>query len=189
MVQGNASLVYDNSRSVGGGLSAKHQVGPRGNAYYEWNRSFGTQRVWFGRVYVWFDSLPSGNVRLVRARGAGVLRMAIDVLSSGQLAVKDNGNRRVAMGTTPIMTGGWVRIEWRVDQTTGQVEVRLFNSPNLPTPTDTAITAPGQQIGPSTDQVQIGRSATLSFSSVFWTDDPAVSNYAFVGPVFNAKIR
>ena len=138
--------------------------------------------MWFGRVYVWFDSLPIGNVRLVRARGSGALRMAIDVLPSGQLAVKDNLNRRIATMGPPIVTRGWVRVEWRVDHVTGQIEVRLFNAPDLTVPTGIAITPSRQSIGPNTDAVQIGRSGTQAFSSGFWTDDPAVGRSGFLGP-------
>jgi hypothetical protein len=183
VVQGNASLVYDDLHARGGvGLSARYQLSPRSNAYYEWNRSFRTQQEWFGRVYVWFEAPELGAVRLVRARGSGALRMAIDVLPWGYLAVKDSFNRRIATMTQPIMTRRWVRIEWRVDHAAGQVEVRLFNSENASSPTGTATTPPRQVIGPNTDVVQIGRSGTLPFSTGFWTDDPAVSGLGFLGP-------
>jgi hypothetical protein len=182
VVQGNASLVYDDSRARGGtGLSIRHQLSARGNAYYEWNESFRTQQVWFGRVYVWFESLSLGNVRLVRARGSGALRMAIDLLPSGQLAVKDSLNRRVATMSKPILTQRWVRIEWRVDQRAGEVEVRLYNSGDISSPSGIAF-GRSQRIGPNTDVVQIGRSGTQPSSTDFWTDDPAVSESGFPGP-------
>ena len=78
-----------------------------------------------------------------------------------------------------------MRIEWGVNHATGQVEVRLFNSPNLTTPTESVVSATGQAIGPSTDTVQIGRSGRQAFSTVFWTDDPAVGTAGFIGPVIS----
>jgi len=183
VVQGNASLVYDDLHARGGvGLSARYQLSPGSNAYYEWNRSFGTQREWFGRVYVWFDAPPIGGVRLVRARGSGSLRLAIDIHSSGQLAVRDSFNHRIATMAQPIMTRRWVRIEWSVDQIAGQVEVRLFNSENASSPTGTATTPPRQAIGPNTEVVQVGRSGTQPFATGFWTDDPAVGGFGLLGP-------
>jgi hypothetical protein len=161
----------------------KHVVATGSDAYYEWNRSFGTQAKWYGRVYVWFDSLPTGDVRLVRARGGNTLRFAIDVMHGGQLRLKDASNKTIASTRTSILTGGWVRIEWGVNQTTGQVEVRLFNSPNVTTPNETIVSATGLAIGPSTDTVQIGRSGSQAFSTTFWTDDPALGTSGFIGPV------
>jgi len=108
--------------------------------------------------------------------------MAIDVLPSGQLAVKDSLNHRVATMGPSIRTGRWIRIEWRVDQVDGQIEVRLFNASDLSTPTGRAITPTDQRIGPNTDKVQIGRSGTQPFSSGFWTDDPAISRARYLGP-------
>ena len=177
------SVTYDTTHTRGVGVSAKHVAGPGSDAYYEWNRSFGTQTKWYGRVYVWFDSLPNGDVRLVRAKGGNTLRFAIDVMHGGQLRLKDASNQTIAATRTSILAGSWVRIEWGVNQTTGQVEVRVFNSPNVTTPTETIVSATGLAIGASTDTVQIGRSGTQAFSTTFWTDDPAIATSGFIGPV------
>ena len=83
------SVTYDTTHTRGVGFSVKHVAAAGSDAYYEWNRSFGTQTKWYGRVYVWFDNLPSGDVRLVRAKGGNTLRFAIDVMHGGQLRLKD----------------------------------------------------------------------------------------------------
>jgi hypothetical protein len=66
---------------------------------------------------------------------------------------------------------------------TGSVEVLLFNSPNIATPTDMIVSASGQSIGADPDEVQIGRSGSQRSSVVFWTDDPAISTVGYPGPV------
>ena len=138
------SVTYDTTHTRGvGRLREARRWLPVSDAYYEWNRSFGTQTKWYGRVYVWFDNLPSGDVRLVRAKGDNTLRFAIDVMHGGQLRLKDASNQTIAMTRTSILTGSWVRIEWGVNQATGQVEIRLFNSPNVTTPTETIVSATG----------------------------------------------
>ena len=178
-----ASVTYDTTHTRGVGLSAKHVLAPGKDAYYEWSRSFGTQARWYGRVYVWFDGLPGGDLRLIRARGNSTLRFAIDVMHGGQLRLKDGSNVTLAITRASIVTGSWVRIEWGVNQATGQIEVRLFNSPNVTTPTESIVSATGRAIGPSTDTVQIGRSGSQTFSVTFWTDDPALGTTGFIGPV------
>jgi hypothetical protein len=180
---GGAQLVYDNAHTRGVGLSAKHTLGPRGNAYYEWNRSLGAPSVWFGRVYVYLTGLPEGDVRLIRAERANALEAVIEITRRGTVRIRDDSNRIIATSIQPVVTGAWVRFEWKVNHTTGQIELRVFNSPNVTTPTETIVTATGQAIGSRADQVQIGRSGTQSFSSAFWTDDPALSTTGFIGPV------
>jgi hypothetical protein len=183
IVNEGGSVTLDSTHTRGVGLSVKHTVGVRGNAYYGWGSSFAWSPTWYGRTYVWFDTLPSGDVRLVRARGSGQLRFAIDLLRNGHLRLKDEDNVTVAITKTAILTKGWVRIEWGVDQRTGVVQVRLYNSPNLTAATETLVSPGAIAIGPYTDAVEIGRSGTQDFSTVFWTDDPAISTKGYPGPV------
>ena len=150
---------------------------------HDWDRSFTWSPTWYGRVYVWFDTLSTGDVRLVRVRGGGSLRLAIDVMRDGRLRLKDANNSTIGMTSSAILTRGWVRIEWMVNHSTGTVEVRLFNSPNLTTPTETLRTTSGIAIGAFTDTVQIGRSGSQNFASTFWTDDPAIRIAGYPGPI------
>ena len=89
---GGGSLTLDATHSRGPGLAVKHEVGYHGNAYYGWGSEFTWAPTWYGRVYVWFDSLPDGSARLVRSRGDGRLRFAIDLLPSGRLSLRDSEN-------------------------------------------------------------------------------------------------
>ena len=90
------------------------------------------------------------------SKGAGSLRFAIDVLESGPFSLKDSENRTIVTTSSSILTGGWVRIEWMVNQPAGSVTILLFNSPNDTDPTETLLSPDGVSIGPDTDQVQNG---------------------------------
>ncbi len=161
----------------------RHEVGYRSDAYYEWGSGFPWSSMWFGRVYVWFDSLPDGSTRLIRSRADGRLNLSVDLLSSGRLSIRDAYNRAIGTMAEPILTGGWARIEWMVNHDTGTVWLLLFNSPNGTTPTDILLSSDGSSIGWNTDQVQIGRSGSQRSSIAFWTDDPAIGPSTFIGPV------
>ena len=178
-----ASLVYDDRHTRGIGLSARHTVGSGQNAYYKWDHSLGGWESLYGRVYVWFDALPSGDLRLIRGKDGTDLSFAVDILSNGRLQAKDRSDQTIAQTSSSIITDGWVRIEWRVDIGTGQIDLLLFNNANSPTPTDSATSGPGQAIGRDGRSMHIGRSGSQHFSVVFWTDDPAVSTGGFLGPV------
>ncbi|MFN8233345.1 MAG: hypothetical protein U0V56_07705 [Actinomycetota bacterium] len=156
-------------------------MGPRQKPY-RWDRSFSSWSTWYGRVYVWFDQLPSGDLRLVRGKDPSGLSFAIDLLKSGRLRAKDQVNGTIAQTWSPIATMGWVRIEWRVDAVNGQIDLLIFNSPNSATPTDAATSGPGRRIS-APSEVQIGRSGTQPFSATFWTDDPAISATGYPGPI------
>jgi hypothetical protein len=173
-----ASLTYDNTHSRGV-FSAKHVLTSRSDSYYQWS---GARSVWFGHLYVWFDSLPSGDLRLVRAASAGVLRVAIDLLRSGTLRVVDQQNNQVLNTTSAIATRRWIRIEFSVNHSTGTVQIRLFNTITSTTPTQVVTSAPGRSIGSSADQFQFGRSGNQSFPVTFWTDDPAMASSAYPAP-------
>lgn len=183
IVDNGGSLTLDATHTRGLGLAVRHEVSYHGNAYYGWGDGFSWAPTWFGRVYVWMDSLLDGSTRLIRGKGDDELRFAIDVLPDGRVSIRDSGNQTLGTTSTPILTGGWVRIEWMVNHSTGSIEVLLFNSPNLSTPTETLSSPDGASIGPNTDQVQIGRSGSQRSSAEFWTDDPAISTAGFVGPV------
>lgn len=140
--------------------------------------------MWYGRVYVYLPSLPSGDTRLIRSLGAGdSLEAVIELTRQGTVRVRDSANRVIGTTRQAILIGGWVRLEWKVDHASGRIEVRVFNSPNLTTPTETMVTSSGQSIGSRPLRVQIGRSGTQSFSSSFWTDDPSLGTDRFIGPV------
>ena len=183
VVDNDGSVTIDATHTRGLGLAVKHEVSYHGNAYYGWGNAFTWAPIWSGRVYVWFDSLPEGSVRLVRAVSDGDLRFAIDISPSGALRVRDSDNDVIGAGSAEILTGGWVRIEWMVDHLTGTVDVLLFNSPNLFSATEMLTSPYGSSIGSSTDQVQIGRSGSQRSSTEFWSDDPAIGTGGFLGPV------
>lgn len=174
-----ATLQYDNAR-VRGSFSARHSLPSGGNSYYAWNGSF---RNWYGRIYVWLDARPSGDLRLVRAVSGSSTLCAIDILADGSLRAVDSANNTIAsIGGRGIRTGRWVRIEWHVDHQAGLIEIRLFNRTDSNRPTATAISTSGHSIGSSSSQVQFGRSGTEPTAITFWTDDAAISSNGFIGP-------
>ena len=79
-----------------------------------------------------------------------------------------------------VATGRWIRIEWKVDHAQGRIEIRLYNQADASSATE-ILTASGVSLGSSSNQIQIGRSGTQSFSITFWTDDPGVSTSGFLG--------
>ncbi len=172
-----SSLTYDRTHAFGA-YSAKHVLRSGGDAYYEWD---GTRSLSYGRVYVWMGSLPPSNLRLVRERSGSILRCALDVMPDGTLAWVDQNNQTILSTSRAISTGMWVRIEWKVDQTSGTVKISFSNSYSSSSSTESVSSASGRNIGSSADEIQIGRSGSEPFDFTFWTDTPAISSSGFIG--------
>jgi hypothetical protein len=181
-VDPGAALAYDDAHSLGAGLAARHAAGPRQNTFYQWDESLQPASSVYGRVYVWFDQLPVGDLRLIRGTDPSGLGFAIDLLRSGKLRIKDRRNTTIGQTSASILTGTWVRIEWRADLALGEVEVRFFNSPAVVFPTGSVASGTGRAISSATNQFQVGRSGTQPFSVVFWTDEPALGVMGWLGP-------
>jgi hypothetical protein len=180
VVERGATLTFHEGDS--GRMSARHEVANRENAYYLWNKSFGQQSLWFGRVSVKFDGLPAGDLRLIRSKDDDTLQFAIDVMRDGRVRIVDAKNRRIGITSTPILANTWNRIECMIDQRTGVIQVAVFTDVDATTPAATVSTSTGNNIGTRTNEVEIGRSGSQHFSEVFWTDDPAVSTAGWIGP-------
>ncbi len=175
---GGAALTYDSAHARGR-FSAKHVLNARSDAYYQWN---GTRTRWYGRVYVWFDALPAGDLRLVRASSGDGLRCSINIRDTGQVGFQDRENAWVVQSQTSLPVRRWVRIEWKVDHRTGRARIKIFARANSQRPTEVITAGPRLDIGASADYFQFGRSGSNDFAVTFWTDSPALSTTRFLGP-------
>jgi hypothetical protein len=172
-----ATLQYDDAHAVGP-FSARHEVTSNGNAYFQWT---GLRSTWYGRLFVWLGRRPVGGVRLIRGSTNNVLRCALDILSDGSLRWVDQYNRPIVSTTTPLALRQWVRIEWKVDHISGRVTIRLYNSAHSLIATESVASSRHRSIGPSTREMQYGRSGTLPYAYTFWTDGPALSSSGYLG--------
>jgi hypothetical protein len=151
----------------------------RSDAYYQWN---GTRTRWYGRIFVWLDAFPAGDLRLVRASSGDGRRCSINIRYSGQVGFQDRENNWVVQSQTSVPVGRWVRIEWKVDHRTGRVRIKIFAKANARRPTEVVRAGPRLDIGASADYFQFGRSGSNDFPITFWTDSPALSKRGFPGP-------
>ncbi|GBC87758.1 Endoglucanase H [bacterium HR12] len=178
---GSAQLVYD-GREVVSGLAARHVIGPKESASYVWNVSIPGDQRWWGRLYVRTETNPSGRIRLIRARSAGVLRLAVDLTRDGSVRVVDADGEPLLVTGVALPSRTWIRLEWAVDPTTGGVELALFDGS-----TDVALArasgASSSLMGAGLDQVRLGGQAGGSVTEfTFWTDEPALSLSGWIGP-------
>jgi hypothetical protein len=75
-----------------------------------------------------------------------------------------------------------VRIEWRVAHAPGVVTIRFYDDAGSTEPTDRVSSRARSSIGPSVDEVDLGRSGSQPFAFTFWTDEAALSSRGYPGP-------
>ncbi len=150
-----STMEYDNTHAVGA-MAVRHRVAAGGDAHYTWETPVPPEGRWYGRVYVWFDSYPSGIARIVRGQESRALRLAIDVTSSGKVRVVDSANNQILVTSAAISRSTWVRLEWAVDHGMGTVELRLYNDASSSTPSAVATSSAGRSIGDLVTGVQFG---------------------------------
>lgn len=180
-LQGSARLVYDD-QVVASGVVARHVIGPKESASYVWNVAIAGDQRWWGRLYLRTKAIPTGRVRLVRARAAGALRFALDLGADGSVRAVDADGAPLLVTDIAVPSGTWVRLEWSVDPTTGAVELTLFDGSTEAALVRARGVSPSL-VGTSVDQVRLGGRAGRRVTELtFWTDEPALSLGGWIGP-------
>jgi hypothetical protein len=181
------TITYDNTH-VYGTLAAKFDRSIVDNAAcrMEWTTGIGTLTDWFGRIYLYATAFPAASFRVV-----------LDITGNNQLCfINDTGKIRgfdtlgapVYTTTNSIALNQWVRIEWHWihSATVGQGEVKLFNSPDSATPTETVTSAADKNTGANTSNVGFGLSEGSVFTGPIWLDNIVAGATSYPGPVVTA---
>jgi hypothetical protein len=147
-----------------------------------------TGDLW-GRFYLWIDSLPSTEPRLVRIdndSGAGCAFIAITPTTGTVDPMNAAQGGNIARGTVAIAIQQWTRIEFRVRAATsnGQIEWWLYNSADaaigLHDDTNSTSTA---VLAANADRGRFGLCTANSPADwVIWMDDIALSTAGQIGP-------
>lgn len=190
------TLAYDTEHVAHGSLAAKIASGAvASNPGLYWRTvGFGTLTNHYGRLYLYRTSFPAALHQLATNFniGAGLAVVKITILTTGQIAVRDQTNTVKGTMTNTIAINQFVRIEWHIvnDPTVGMIEVKLFNSPDATVPTETLTTPSNLATGAYSDDIRFGvHGAAQANQGPFWLDDlvAGVSEYpGAVRPTFQA---
>lgn len=152
------------------------------NNFFGWVASLGTQGTIYGRLYCYFTGNPAANTSLVRPRNGTnqVARILVD--TTGNIELRNAANGALGTSTNTISTGQFVRIEFKVIALAvgGTVEVKLYNSPDSTTATET-LTATGAALLNDVTDCLFGVVAGPTGS--VWFDDLNVNTTGYPGPV------
>lgn len=159
-----------------------------GESWVAWNSAtIGTSltEVW-GRIYMYFTSLPTGGVAFwVRGFDTGSRAWESYIDTLGHINVRDQGGTNRGVGTVAISTGQWIRLEYHVQNSTtaGLVEVKLFNSADSATASETITSTGSFSTLSRTDLLRTGASVqTGHVSNTVYIDNVLLNDTGYPGP-------
>ena len=128
---------------------------------------------WY-RKYLYLPALPSATCTVVNNEVSGSKVGDVIVNHNGTLSVRDSGSNVILTTTNTVPTGAWFRIEgyFTSNASTGQAELKLFNSPDSTTATET-------QTSPATENLLGGNVNQMRFGAP--TGGPTGYTYSFTG--------
>jgi hypothetical protein len=139
----------------------------------------------YGRIYGFYSAAPSALhfwVRGLEVGRAWELRMRSTML----IELSDQGGTTRGVTTIPANINSWFRIEWRVVQsvTAGEIQLKLFNSPDSLTPTETVTTTGSFSTLAETRSFRFGSTATNIPNLLLYQDNILVNDTGYPGPLF-----
>lgn len=183
----NTVLQYDNTHAHSGSTSLLVSTSAVANVWARYQNFFripGT--INYGRAYIWLPVTPITTTTFHQVSDANGAMFSLRINTAGKISIWDSaGSNPGALATTnSISTGQWVRVEWKAvySSTVGQVEVKLFNSAESTSPTET-LTSPSNLNLRSNTPINYYLGITNGASGVsYWIDDYALSVTNYPGP-------
>jgi len=177
------ALVYGGEHPARGSLSAKvTQTGSGAVSRAGWTTRFGRRLEHTGRVYLYLTALPTGDsIRFAQITSGGVLVVELQILTTGVVRAIRSG--AFVDTSSTVATGQLIRIEYRIvhDTVNGQVEIKLFNSPDSTTPTETATSPANKDTGAYADAVYFGNNGGAA-AATWWLDEVYAGGTSYPGP-------
>jgi hypothetical protein len=139
----------------------------------------------WGRVYMRHSGLPNTLHFWVRGFDTGARAWESYIDSSGFIHVRDNGGTDRGTGAVAISTGQWIRLEFHATNSTtaGFVEVKLFNSADSTTPSETITSTGSFSTLAKTDLMRFGEIAGgVNASRTVYMDNILVNDTGYPGP-------
>jgi len=178
------AITYDNAHVHGAGSLAGQFAHTASATYLSWTTALGAVTDHYGRVYLYATGNPASATRGPFAfYNSGALTSRWEINTNGTLAARDTV--AATNGSVAISLNQWVRIEWHVvhSATVGIVEVKLFNSPESSTASDT-ITRSSANTGTQANEIQVGQQSGGP-TYTYWLDGIVANAGSYPGPIFN----
>ena len=181
----STTIQFSNAQAAHGTLSCA-VASPTGNSgWFGWSTSLGSVTKLYGRVYLYFSSLPSATIKLIACEDTGSgIAFEIGVNSSGNWIAYDSNQSVLYTSTSVISSATWVRFEWNLvsGQGNGQVTVRYYATKDSVTATESYVSGSNLQLLTACSIVFFGVIGGGTLPTTYF-DDIGVSTTGYFGPI------
>lgn len=178
------SFTADNTHPAHGSLGYKVVLGgTAGESYVYWTDPYPKAAYWH-RAYLYWTANPGAVTSIFRALSGTTVRASVVVNATGNIVLRDAAGTGQATSTNTIPLNATWRIEAYIkgDAAAGQIEAKIFSSPDSTTPLETVTTAANINTGGTIDRTRIGHAGTGVANVTYWLDDIGVSSGGYMGP-------
>jgi hypothetical protein len=176
------TAAYDDDASPYGTMAAL-LTRAGANVQLRWNTAFGTLTDHYGRFYMKPNSIVNVMQYFVCNAIANGAQTAwyLQTDTAGHLYIFDATFTLQATSTVTLTASQWVRLEYHAihSTTAGQVEVKIFLSPDSTTPDETLATA--SNINTRAQGVEVEYCAQGP-NNTYWFDNIVAADTAYPGP-------
>jgi hypothetical protein len=189
-IDAGSAITYDNGLPHTPPLAFKFATGVTANTVYVgWSTSTGGQATKWFRMYVQLTATPVADtsiLQIFQGGFGGSYVGAVQIAAVGtHLKFQTSSFSQVAVGTSVVPIGTTFRVEGKIvgaSGTGGSVELKLFNSPDSVTPTETTSASGFNTIG-AADTWAWGSPAGDKASFTLYLDDLGLTDVGYLGPV------
>jgi hypothetical protein len=180
-------IVFSAASAMHGGMGMKVDNPGATTTYAPWTGLGALTVRTFFRVYIRLSTTPVTNGWYFGAmRDAADLEFGgLVITTGGVVQARNNANSNIAAtgGTVLVNIGSHFRLEWAVlpGLTTGELEWKLYNTPDSTTVTDTSGNDTGLAFRADLGGIRWGSKATAP-TGIMEFDDLAVSTVDWIGP-------
>ena len=180
------TLASDNTHAAHGLLSAKFATGATSaSSWVQWDTSAGTLTTVFFRLYLYFTANPAAAIRFYQPLNVSTQCGAFVLNTSGKIDhIAGTGGTATNTGSLAITLNQFVRLEGKfvASATVGQLEHKLFNTPDSTTPDETLTDSATQNTNTAVTKNRFGIPVAGSNIGPFWIDDFGLTDQGYLGP-------
>lgn len=182
----NGTVTASVTHVAHGQRASKYVNSANSTSTIEDTTALGTLTIVRGREYVWIDGAPPANLRIGQVTQSGTLACGVGISTGQKLRLNDGTSTQMAIGTTNVPTGQWVRIEWRMvaSTTVGQASAKIWYSADSTGAADESISSAASfNTRSNFDRYFLGNAFSASQTYTRYGDEGAWSDVdAEIGP-------
>jgi hypothetical protein len=178
------TLASDNTHVQHGSMALKVATGvTSATCYADWSTSFAWQaQNWF-RIYLYMTANPGAAMNLLTFLQSGTSCGRIRIGTTGKVIALDSAGATQLTSTNSITLNAYVRIEGYLtgNASTGQIEFKLFNTPDSTTATETQTSGASLNTTGTPNTSRWGLAQAVASTGQFWFDDLGLSTFGYLG--------